>query len=631
MPRLQYRKTNFRQWQKWLLGVPAVLVLLLLSYLALRPDPAASHFYRAQKLQAAGQTESALRFYSLLVSSLPNSSFAPLALQQQGEILTGIARRSGNSQRYRAAIDAYLRLATEYPSHSLAGEALLAAGNIAGNDLRDAQTATGLYKKVLAAYPNNAQYSSEATLRLGRLALQNGDGNDAQEYFAQVLKKYSAFAERCAEAQYHLGVTLETLQQNKAAARSAYEATIKKWPHSIWADNAKERIGLLMYTDGSTRPARRVQLEIGALPATQGDSELAALQLLLAARGLEVSDTVWQGWSLVPFRAGFATANPGRTLTASADFATIAANAGLTFTRERPGSAARALEALRDELDDGHVPFVNQDGWMLVTGYDSMRDQFFALRPGNRSTTINSKDFAESWKKNNYAFMSFHAPGEKLNPSSKPKPAAETTQTVPALSAPLYSYKLPALSLQNAHRRTLRRAVMLMQRSREGSFLLNLEALRALSEELKQLAEIPESPIPAPEPPAEGDAEQPQPTPTPTSAPPADLSKQSARWKALRAWFDAPLKQYVEARRDAAAYLVIAGRDLKSKQLQNAAGDLREAMLSLQHAAAILPPANIIENDPDAARAAFQALAQEIENGALKAETRATQAMQAAL
>ncbi len=630
MSRFQLDKTNVRQWQRWLLGVPAVLVVLLMAYLILRPDPAALHFYRAQKLQTAGQTDSALRLYSMLVSSQPHSSFSPLALQQQGEILTGIARRSGDPTRYRAAIDAYLRLATEYPTHSLAGEALLTAGNIAGTDLRDATTATELYEKVLAAYPANTQYCSEATLRLGRIALQNGDGNNAQKRFTQVLKKYSLFPERCAEAQYHLGVTLETLQQNKAAARSAYEATIKKWPHSIWADSAKERIGLILYTDGSSRPARRVQLEIGTLPATEGSSEMAALQLLLAARGLEVSDTVWQGWSLVPFRAGFAAGNPGRTLTATAEFGTIAANAGVVYDRRESSNAARGLETLRNELDDGHVPFVNQDGWMLITGYDSARDEFFALRPGNRSTTFKSKEFAESWKKSDYTFLSFHAPGEKLSPSTKPKPATEGTQAVPDLLAPLYSYKLPALSLQNAHRRTLKRAAMLMQRSREGDFLLNLEALRAVSEELKQLAEIPESPVPTPETPTITDTEQPQPTPTPTSAPPTDLTKQSARWKALRAWFGAPLNQYVEARRDAAAYLVIAARDLKSQQLQTAAGDLREAMLSLQHAATILPPADIIENDPDAARAAFQALAKEIENGALKAESRATQAMQAA-
>jgi TolA-binding protein len=630
MARIQFDKSNFRQWQRWLLGVPAGLLILLLSYLILRPDPAAVHFYRAQKLQTAGQTDSALRLYSMLVSSQPNSSFSPLALQQQGEILTGIARRSGDTTRYRAAIDAYLRLATEYPSHSLAGEALLTAANIAGNDLRDAKTATQIYEQVLAAYPANTQYCSEATLRLGRIALQNGEGDNAQKHFTQVLKKYSLFPERCAEAQYHLGITFETLQKNKSAARSAYEATIKKWPHSIWADNAKERIGLILYTDGSARPARRVQLELSALPAVQGNSEQAALQLLLAARGLEVSDTVWQGWSLVPFRAGFASSNPGRILSASAEFSTIAANAGLVYSREKFSNALGAQEALRNELDDGHVPFVNQDGWMMVTGYDSARDEFFTLRPGNRSATLKSKTFTESWKKSDYAFLSFHAPGEKLRPVTNTKPAAEGGQTVPELLAPLYSYKIPALSLQNAHRRTLKRAVLLMQRSREGDFLLNLEALRAVSQELKKLSEIPESPVPTPETNIESDTEEPQPIPTPTTAPVSDLGQQSARWKALRAWFGKPLNQYVEARRDAAAYLVIAGRDLKNQQLQNAAGDLRETMLSLQHAATIIPSADIIERDPDAARAAFQTLAKEIENGALKTETRAVQAMQAA-
>lgn len=631
MSRLAYNKPDFRRWQRWLIGAPVVLLVVLFAYLALRPDPAAVHFYRAQKLQTAGQTESALRLYSMVVSSLPHSSFAPLALQQQGEILTGIARRSGNPLRYREAIDAYRSLAEQYPSHSAAGEALLAAGSIAANDLRDTQTATQLYEKLLIAYPNNAQYSSEATLRLGRLALQAGEGPQAQKHFTRVLKEYGAFPERCAEAQYHLGVTYETLQQNKAAARSAYEATIKKWPHSVWADNAKERIGLILYTDGTTRPARRVLLEIDSLPDAKSNSELAALQLLLASRGLEVSDAVWRGWSLVPFRTGFAAQKPGRILEESTEFATIAANAGLVYRREQFNDAKRALDALRDEIDDGHVPFVNQGGWMLLTGYDSVRDEFFAVRPGNRSTTLKSKEFAELWKKNDYAFLSFHAPGEKLRPTGKPNATPKNPAQIPDLATPLYTYKLPSLSLQNAHRRSLKRAVLLMQRSREGDFLLNLEALRTLTEELKKLAAIPESPVPAPETVPENDTEQDPPVPAPTSPPVTNLSAQSARWKALRPWFDAPLKQYVEARRDAAAYLVIAGRDLKSQQLQNAAGDFREAMLSLQHAATLLPPADIIDSDPNAARAAFEALAREIENGALKAETRATQAMQSAL
>lgn len=631
MPRL-LRRSNDRNTLLWLFVAPVVVAVFLLSYLVLRPDPASSHFYRAQKLQLAGQSESALRLYSLILSSLPNSSFAPLALQQKGEILTSMARRSGDADEYRAAVAAYARLASEYSSHSLAGEALLAAGSLAANDLRDPKTASGFYQTLLKNYPGNPEYVSEAVLRLGRIALQSGAGTEAQNYFARVLKEYSRFPERSAEAQYQSGVTLETLLKNKAQARAAYEATIKKWPRSVWAASAKERLGMLMYsTSSQDRPSRRVLLEIAALPQMgKSDSRLAALKVLLVSRGLEASESVLRGWSLVPFRAGFSSENPSRVWSEEESFETIAANAGLVYMRRNNDDKGKALNALRDELDAGHTPFVALDGWILAIGYDSSRDEITTQKPGAQRQTWAAKDFADRWKKaSDLSFLSFYVAGENVH-AVQP---AKTTAAAPDLMAPLYVYKLPPLSLQNAHRRTLRRAAALMKRTREDGVLLNAEALRELSKELEILGRAPDSPVPAPEPIPEEEIAQDGSTPAaaPTPAAPnhsALLDQRKKRWKNLRGWFDEPLKKWVETRRDAAAYLEIAGNDLNDTRLRRAAEELREAMVSLQNAATSIPSANAFDENSDEARAALEAAAREI-SSAYKAEKRATAIMSA--
>lgn len=633
MPRLLKRNVDYRRWQFWLVGLPTTLALALALYLVLRPDPSATNFYRAQKLQTAGQSEFALRLYSLIALNQPSSSFAPLALQQIGEIRTGLARRSGDEKMYRAAIEAYAQLARDYPTHSLSGQALLSAGDIAANDLRDVQSAAGFYQSVLDNYPANAEYASQATLRLGRIALQKGDGPNAQKYFARVLQEYSRFPERCAEAQYQMGVAFETLLASKPSARSSYETTIKKWPESVWASSAKERLAMLFYTGSANRPARRVLLEIGTIPNAAGDdSRLGVLKLLLAARGVETSEAVLRGWSLMPFRAGFSPENPERQLSDEEDFATIAANAGLVFSPQNFDDPERAKVKLRDELDAGHAPFVKLGDWALAVGYDSSRDEITIQKPGGERTAFSSTEFAKVWRKSDYKFLSFHAPGEKLTPKNPPKAAADAA---PALSVPTYIYELPKLSLKNAHRRTLRRAAALMNRPRESGVLLNLEALRALSQEVESLSKAPPvSPIPEPEIAREGEAE-PQTGSTPgaeaepeISIPPS-LAQREKRWKNLRAWFGAPLQNWINTRRDAAAYVEIAAKDLNDARLKKAAEEFRKSIEALQRAAQNLPPADIVTADSEAGRAAFQSLAEEIQN-AFQAEKRATALMGAA-
>jgi hypothetical protein len=377
-----------------------------------------------------------------------------------------------------------------------------------------------------------------------------------------------------------------------------------------------------------------VVLQVGSLPPIKGDSRSAALRLVLAARGLEIRDAVWRGWSLAPFRAGFSPDAPGRVLESDGSWETVAANAGLVYSRRTASDAGHALNLLRDELEAGHAPLVNIGGWRLVVGYDSARDEITVRGANTDAQTLGAKEFAAQWRVHGeYSLLSFEVPGERAHATIE---KATASDDAPALLAPTYIYKLPRLSIKDAHRRALRRAAALMKRPREDGELLNLEALRALRAEIEKLGNAPASPLPVPAPapesatPRESEA---APSPegagaAPASTPvPATASIQSStRWKALRKWFGAPLKQWLEARRDAAAYLDAAANDLGDASLQQAAAKLREAMAALDSAASTLPAEDAFDTDPEAARRAFQELSEKI-GAALDAEKNATNAM----
>ena len=93
------------------------------------------------------------------------------------------------------------------------------------------------------------------------------------------------------------------------------------------------------------------------------------------------------------------------------------------------------------------------------------------------------------------------------------------------------------------------------------------------------------------------------------------------------------LARWLETRRDAAAFLEIAGNDLNDTRFLRAAEELRSAMTSLQNANAAIPSANAFDkNDDDEnhddARAQLEIGAREIK-AAYEAEKRATAIMAA--
>ena len=531
--------------KKWSMA-PAWVGLSLGGALALHslvPDSTRGLFLKGQQLENLGQFQNALRLYHVISNRHPNSPWAAQALNRQATILSSLGRNSGDTTQLRQAMSLFRDVAQKYPTSTFAADALVSAGNIAFADLRDWQSAEALYEELLARFPGSREYASQATVKLGRVALEREDRENARKWFQAVLLRYPQVRERCAEAQYHLGVAYETLwkdKEHKQWAHNAYEATVNRYPQSIFAVSARERLGLLFYDEASRTPAsRRVLIDVPGVPddilpadvgvakgvASAGApdflnpsdpaSMVMALRLLLAARGLDVDEVSLRGWSLRPFVSGFDPAQPGRVVRAgNSDWENVLLSAGLRYSPSSGGKAGEALRDLQRELDMARPPLIFNGRWSLAVGYDSSRNLVSLQSRGARIETVSTKELARAWDVDapiggRFAIIGAWAPGEKpqslpakASPALRsrfdatptpgplsldaPKQAAEPTPLPTATPLPrqdtaTYEYALPALALRSAHERAMSRGAALLSRPGQGSVLLGAQALDALA------------------------------------------------------------------------------------------------------------------------------------------------------
>ena len=567
-----------------------VLVIAVVLLAAFRPNRSANLFDKAQRLEAVGQWNQALGHYRLLVETEPNSSFAPRALMQQATIYESMARRSGNRFYFQQAVDIYQQIAQRYSNNTLAGQALLQGAELASVDLNDYARAATFYQEVLQKYQRNADYVSQATLAMGQIALAQKNAPNAQKYFQAVLENYSIYPDRCAEAQYQLGVVAETLTSQPDAAKAAYQQTIKNYPTTVWATNAKARLGMLFYGDiAPGGPARRLITRLTPLPDTGYDdkSPFLPLALVLSARGMDIGPATLNAWSLQPFFCGFDPDNPGRVLQFSQAFENAVANAGLSFSVKNGSDAKKAFAALRESIDHGHTPVIYIKKWELVTGYDTVAQTIFLQEQGAQVISLPLKKLFAIWGKSipnlemahqkPYTFLSFQSAGDNPKVVANKGGQSDTNQ-VRLVMTPSFTLTLSPLSRKNAQERTIHRAAALLSRAHFGNALLNVEALNQLSDNLSKLASLPPSPIPVPE------------TDSATAAPPpVNWQQRLQQANHLAPWFGKPLQQWIESRRDAAVYLEYLSRETPNADLQDAASALRHSIMALQNASTDFP------------------------------------------
>jgi TolA-binding protein len=612
-----------RNFFNGLFGAAAVCAFLLLLRLVWTPDPAQGLFARAQQLEASGQIPLALKHYRILSDTHPESFYAPRSLLRQGDLLAAQGRQEKDEKAFRQAVDAYGRLAKIYASDPLSTEALLDAAQICAENLRDLKAAKVFYNLLLEKSGSKSDAAAIATLKLGRLALEEKDGKTAKTLLQRVLQRWPSLKDRAAEAQFYLGVLYQTLDKNNERATRAYDATIARYPDSTWAESARGRLGLIAFDNDKKAPRqRRVMITVQALPDNgAADGSLwAALRPILAARGVEADEATLRGWSLAPFYTGFDPKNPSRVVNPPFDlFENVLANAGLRYTIKGSGKEDEALSDLQDEVDAARAPLVyfeerGQGSWALCVGYDSKRAEVMLQRRGARFDTLASKAFAGYWKAksslgNSYTMISFlpasgkPRPAPSLTPTPKPTPLPGRAPLPLSLTPPEFIWELQTVSARETDQRALGRAATLLARPRDGVVLLNAEGLSALATELAQIARVnPESPVPVPEPneasnpivaPDSENLEGESPAaPAPTLAPVAPVAVErdhSVRARALLGFFGAPARQWAVSRREGAAWCEEAANRLNNARLKQAAQALRRSASSLEEAILLVP------------------------------------------
>ena len=647
------------------LTVALLAALILIGRVLIAPDAGASLFSRARQLEAAGQISLALRHYALVSDRHPESSLAPQALLRQGDLLSARGKTNKNTGDLRNAMNAYARLAQNYPNNALANDALFDAGQIAAENLNDGVAARKFYKLILERNSDRSDEAAMATTKLGRLALSEGDGKNALALLQSVRASWPNDAEAGAEAQFHLGVLYETVFKERAKAQRAYDETLNKYPKSVWAGEARERLGLLAYNDQrGRRPVRRVLLDIAPLPDTDGlrdaqSSDLwQTLDLLLGARGLNADSTSISGWSLAPFYAGIDTANPKRVVAPSFDqFENVVANAGLKFTIKGDGNAESALRDLQNDIDSARQSLLylengGEGRWTLCVGYDSERGEVYLQDKGAQFDTLAVQSFAQMWRAKSrfgksYTMLSFLGTSEKpralpqpsagQTPAPAPAVATATATAAPTLNAtPQFVWELPRLKQADANTRALREGARMMNRPGNETVALGVAGLDYLARELIRIADSPDpnafggfAEAPARTEPQTDDDDAldangvavPAPLPTPTPTPiPRDFAP---RARNVVAFFGEPARVWARNRRRAAAFCEVAARQNK-RDLNEAISNFNLSADSLDVAASLAPQigATLTESD----RAALREMARQI-SVARDAEIAATRAL----
>src|ERR1039457_3655650 len=97
----------------------------------------------------------AMDAYRAIYHADPADVHASAAVNAVAELLAEQGRTLHDEKSLRAAVGQYEFLRTQYPASSLGVQALLAEGQIAQNDLKDAGLAKEKYKLLLTQHPRS--------------------------------------------------------------------------------------------------------------------------------------------------------------------------------------------------------------------------------------------------------------------------------------------------------------------------------------------------------------------------------------------------------------------------------------------------------------------------------------------
>jgi N-acetylmuramoyl-L-alanine amidase len=130
-----------------------------------------------EETRTRAETTRAMDAYRAIYHANPADVHAPAAVNAVAELLAEQGRALHDEKSLRAAVGQYEFLRTQYPASSLGVQALLAEGQIAQNDLKDATAARERYRLLLKEHAKSEQ-AEEA--RAGLASLDRGPGNREQ-------------------------------------------------------------------------------------------------------------------------------------------------------------------------------------------------------------------------------------------------------------------------------------------------------------------------------------------------------------------------------------------------------------------------------------------------------------------
>ncbi len=206
----------------------------LTAYSSDRPTtevPAMLHLLLGRAYREMGNTSAALTAFQTIVEQFPTDELFGDALLEQGRTLY----QGGDAL---AAIDAYLRVANTYDYLTQTPEALWRAGFLYASNDRPAD-ARAVFERLADSYPNTAQ-AVDGLMLAASESLKAGDTAAAERYFSEVATK--AAGEDQAQALLQVG-RLALDRGDQQIAEQALAQASQAAPDSYYSARARDILG----------------------------------------------------------------------------------------------------------------------------------------------------------------------------------------------------------------------------------------------------------------------------------------------------------------------------------------------------------------------------------------------------
>lgn len=542
-------------------------------------------YLKAEALRKKGELQSALKHYQLLVDTRPTSPWADKALFRKAEIL------SQSFSQPAPAAEALDQLVADYPGSALAPDALLRIANLQYWELQNYDAARAALERALRDYRERAQIQAAAQMALARI--QHAEGKWESVLTCQkILQGLPKESDRCAEAQFLIARSYETLKRDPVRALAEYKKVVERYPKSKWAEESRRALGWIYYyasqtqrpTPAVTKPLPgppKVFVRVPSVRAAPSESFtppalIRASQTCLAAAGVQASSAFLMGVSGIAFQFYYDSAHPmaGMEFYPQDPVRRIAKCFGLQPVTVVKTDFQEALLTLKEELRRKRPVLTTfvlpPPQWVAVMGYDEATQRVFIQGLDVKFRAVGVRDMEHSWSTTRC-------------PKLEPEQASRRGYVMCVLSG-----KPSEQSASRVVPEALLVAVRMMEEGPRGGMAGGLGAYRELLRDVQEAARAPAA------------------------------TREKILW--LSQWNTSPLLALQSARRAAARFLREASKDLSGPQhasLLHTAETYERIASGLETLHATLPTPDVLrKTGGEMDEAAFQHAAENLPDSA---------------